>query len=159
MKKPLLLHLLIFLVFFQALSGLAGGIALTFSPNGDAIQMPLSMLENTPFNNFLIPGLFLLIFLGLFPSLLCYAMLKEPNWNWATKLNVYKKHHFLWAYSLYLGLILILWINIQMYIVGGGNILQFIYGILGALIVIVALSPQVMDYYEKLATNLFKNVK
>jgi hypothetical protein len=136
-------------MFFQAISGLAGGIGLTFSPNGKSIQMPLSMLENTPFNNFLIPGLFLLIFLGVFPTLLGYAMVKEPNWNWANKLNVHKKYHFLWTYSLYLGIMLILWINIQMYMVGGGNILQFIYGMLGTLILIVALSPQVMDYYKK----------
>ena len=149
MKKPKLLLLLIFLMFFQAISGLAGGFGLTFSPNGKSIQIPLSMLENTPFNNFLIPGLFLLIFLGVFPTLLGYMMLKEPNWDWANKFNVYKKYHYLWTYSLYLGLMLILWINIQMYMVGGGNILQFIYGMLGTLIIIIALSPQVMNYYEK----------
>jgi hypothetical protein len=149
MKKPKLLLLLIFLVFFQAISGLAGGLGLTFSPSGKSIQMPLSVLENTPFTNFLIPGLFLLIFLGVFPTLLSYAMVKEPNWNWANKFNVYKKYHYLWTYSLYLGLMLILWINIQMYMVGGGNILQFIYGMLGTLIIIIALSPQVMNYYEK----------
>ena len=149
MKKPKLLLVLIFLVFFQAISGLVGGFGLTFSPSGKSIQMPLSMLENTPFKNFLIPGLFLLIFLGIFPTLLGYAMVKEPNWNWASKFNVYKKYHFIWTYSLYLGLMLILWINIQMYMIGGGNILQFIYGMLGTLILIVALSPQVMDYYKK----------
>ncbi|NHZ86863.1 MAG: hypothetical protein GWP19_13480 [Planctomycetia bacterium] len=159
MKQPFLLYLLIVLVFFQALSGLAGGFGLTLSPSGESIQMPISMLENTPFNNFLIPGLFLLLVLGVFPTLLGYAMLKEPNWNWANKLNVYKKYHFLWAYSLYLGLILILWINIEIYMVGGGHILQFIYGILGTLLIIITLSPQVMNYYEKLAAKLFKNVK
>ena len=149
MKKPYLIYLLIFLVFFQALSGLGGGIALVFSPSGKTIEMPLSMIENTPFANFLIPGLFLLLILGLFPTLLGYAMIKEPNWNWANKLNVYKKYHFLWAYSTYLGLILIFWINIQIFMIGGGHILQFIYGILGVLIVIVTLSPQVMNYYEQ----------
>ena len=44
---------------------------------------------------------------------------------------------------------LILWINIQIYMVGEGNILQFIYGMLGTLILIVTLSPQVIDYYKK----------
>ncbi|MFC1785469.1 hypothetical protein ACFL0J_07585 [Candidatus Neomarinimicrobiota bacterium] len=149
MKKPKLLLILIFLVFFQAISGLAGGFGLTFSPSGESIQMPLSLLDNTPFTNFFIPGLFLLIFLGVFPILLGYAMVKEPNWNWANKFNVYKKYHYLWTYSLYLGLMLILWINIQMYMLGGGNILQFIYGMLGTLIIIIALSPQVMNFYEK----------
>ena len=148
MKKPFLLYFLIFLIFFQALSGLAGGFALTLWPSGKALQMPFSMLINTPFNNFLIPGLILLFLLGVFPILLGYAMLKEPNWNWPNKLNVYKKYHFQWAYALYLGLIVILWIDIQIFMIGCGNILQFIYGLLGTIIVIVALSPQVMNYYE-----------
>ena len=159
MKKPFLLYVLVFLVFFLAFSGLTGGFALTLWSSGDVLQMPLSMLENTPFNNFLIPGLILLLVLGVFPTLLGYAMLKEPKWDWANKLNVYKQYHFLWSYSLYLGLILILWINIQIFMIGGGHILQFIYGILGTLIVIVALSPQVMNYYEKLAVKPFEKVK
>ena len=141
MKKPLLLRVLILLICFQAVSGLAGGFGLTFSPSGESIGMPLSMLDTTPFSNFLIPGLFLLIILGILPLLLGYAMIKEPNWNWLNKLNVYDNFHYLWAYSLYLGLILILWIIIEVYWIGGGNELQFIYGILGTLIVIIALPP------------------
>lgn len=149
MKKPFLLKLLIFLVLFQAFSGLLGGFPLTFWPSGKVLGTPLSMLENTPFNNFLIPGIFLLVILGFFPTLLGYAMIQAPQWNWPNKLNVYNKFHYLWAYSLYLGLILVLWIIIQVYLVGGENILQLIYGLLGALIVIVALSPQVMNYYSE----------
>jgi len=148
MNKPILLNILIFFVFFQAISGLAGGIGLTFSPSGESIGMPISMIENTPFTNFLIPGIFLLVILGIFPLILGYAMIKEPKWNWPNKLNVYNNFHYLWAYSLYLGLILVSWIIIQVYLVGGENILQLIYGLLGALIIIVSLFPQVMKYYD-----------
>jgi len=148
MKKPFLLKILIFFVFFQAISGLAGGFGLSFSPSGESIGMPISMLENTPFSSFLIPGLFLLIVLGIFPTILCYALIKEPKWKWPNKLNVYDNFHYLWAYSLYLGLILVSWIIIQVFLVGGENILQLIYGLLGALILIVSLSSQVMKYYN-----------
>ena len=149
MKKPFLLKLLIFLVLFQGVSGLLGGIPLTFWPSGNVLGTPLSMLENTPFNNFLIPGLFLLIVLGFFPLILGYTMIVEPKWKLPNKLNIYENFNNLWAYSMYIGLILILWILIEIYLVGGGHVLQFIFGLLGTLIVIVALSPQVMDYYKK----------
>jgi hypothetical protein len=35
------------------------------SPSGKMMQMPLSMLKYSPFNNFLIPGIILFIFNGL----------------------------------------------------------------------------------------------
>ena len=148
MKKPFLLKLLIFFVLFQAISGIAGGIGLTFSPSGESIGLPISMIDNTPFNSFLIPGLFLLAILGIFPLILGYAMIKEPKWKLPNKLNVYDNYNYLWAYTLYLGLILVSWIIIQVYMVGGENILQLIYGLLGAFIVLVSLSPHVMEYYS-----------
>lgn len=147
MKKPFLLKLLIFFVLFQAISGIAGGIGLTFSPSGESIGLPISMIDNTLFNSFLIPGLFLLAILGIFPLILGYAMIKEPKWKLPNRLNVYDNYNYLWAYSLYLGLILVSWIIIQVYMVGGENILQLIYGLLGALILVVSLSPQIMKYY------------
>ncbi len=112
MKKPIILRILTILVFFQAISGLAGGIGLIISPSGESIGMPISMLNNSPFSSFLIPGLFLFVILGIFPLLLGYAMNKEPKWNWPNKFNIYKIFHYLWSYSLYLGLILIVWIII-----------------------------------------------
>lgn len=148
MAKPILLKILIFVIVFQAISGLAGGIGLTFSPSGESIQMPISLLDNTPFNNFLIPGFFLLIVLGVFPAALGYAMIREPEWKFPNKLNVYLNLNYLWTYSLYLGLILVSWIIIQVYLIGGGHIFQLIYGLLGVLILILALSPQVMNYYS-----------
>ena len=148
MKKPVLLKVLISLVFFQSVSGLAGGIGLTFSPSGESIQMPISLLDNTPFNNFFIPGLFLLIVLGVLPAILGYAMIVEPKWKFPNKLNIYSNFHYLWTFLVYLGLILVSWIIIQVYLVGGGHIFQLIYGLLGVLIILLALSPQIMNYYK-----------
>lgn len=149
MKKPVLLKILIFLVIFQSVSGLTGGIGLTFSPSGESIQMPISLLDKTPFNNFLIPGLFLLTVLGVLPAVLGYALIAEPKWKLPDKLNIYNNFHYLWSFSLYLGLILVSWIIIQVYLIGGGHIFQLIYGLLGVLILLIALSPQIMKYYSR----------
>jgi menaquinone-dependent protoporphyrinogen oxidase len=42
-----------------------GGIALVLWPDGSAIRLPLDMLATSPFESFLIPGLILLVVIGL----------------------------------------------------------------------------------------------
>ena len=150
MKKPHILKILIGLVIFQSISGLAGGIGLTFSPSGESIQMPISLLENTPFTTFIIPGLFLLIVLGIFPALLSYAMIVEPNWKLLNKLNIYCDFHSIWSNLLLLGLTLVSWIIIQVYLIGGGHVFQLIYGLLGIIILLITLSPKIMKYYSNI---------
>ena len=71
--KPIRLYLLVLLLAFQSLGGLFGGISLVAFPSGAIMQMPLSMLEGSPFSDFLSPGLILLLILGIFPGILTYA--------------------------------------------------------------------------------------
>jgi len=81
------LILLVILMIFQAIGAIGGGLAWVFSPTGQLMQMPLSMLEHSPFPNFLIPGLFLLIVLGFIPAFECYALWKKPDSAFLTRLN------------------------------------------------------------------------
>jgi hypothetical protein len=41
------------------------GISMIHDPSGRGLAMPLEILANTPFSNFLIPGLFLLVVNGI----------------------------------------------------------------------------------------------
>jgi hypothetical protein len=47
------------LLVFLALGALGGGAALVAAPDGSVMQMPVSMLEGSPFKDYLIPGLIL----------------------------------------------------------------------------------------------------
>jgi hypothetical protein len=47
------------LLAFLSLGALGGGAALVAAPDGSIMQMPLSMLEGSPFKDYLIPGLIL----------------------------------------------------------------------------------------------------
>ena len=47
-------YLLLALLFFQGASGLYGGGALLVDPTGGILQMPLSLLDGSPFDTFLI---------------------------------------------------------------------------------------------------------
>jgi hypothetical protein len=149
MKKPFAVYLLLILIFFQALSGLFGGMMLVISPSGSFFQMNAAeMLHNAPFANFLIPGLILLILLGLFPAFVSVSLMIKPSWKRAGMLNIYNKKHWAWTYSLYSAIMLILWIDIEIMMLGGGHILQTIYALLGVAILIIALVPAVQHYYE-----------
>lgn len=150
-RRPPAVYILWFLVLFQAASGLFGGGALLASPTGSLLQMPLSMLDGTPFSNYLVPGLILLLVLGVLPSILVYALLARPVWLRADILNIYRGVHWAWTYALYTGIMLVIWIDVQIFLIGYGHFIQTLYGLIGIAIVIATLVPSVKEYYTKTA--------
>ncbi len=147
-SAPFTCYLLVALVLFQAVSGLIGGGALVLAPDGSLVQMPLRFLEHTPFQNYLLPGLILLLLLGVFPAFVGIGLWARPDWAWAQRLNLYQDRHWAWTFALYLGFMLILWIDVQVMLIGYQNLLQTIYALLGVLLLILALWPPVMRYFE-----------
>ena len=53
------------LLMLVGLAAVAGGLGLVAAPDGSALRLPLAILEPSPFHDFLIPGLVLLIVIGL----------------------------------------------------------------------------------------------
>jgi hypothetical protein len=77
--------LLFFLVGLTGIISLMGGLQMIHSPNGEVLNMSLIPLEQTPFKNFLIPGLFLAIVVGgvSFVALVLQIQLHPARFNWA----------------------------------------------------------------------------
>jgi hypothetical protein len=144
-KRPFTIHLLAILLGIQSLGGLGGGLALTCSPSGAFMHMPLSVLNGSPFPNFFIPGLILLVLLGILPGILAYAVIKQPGWPHAGYFNIYKNVHWSWTYSLYTGIMLVIWIITEIRWISY-DILQTIYGLLGVLLIILTMLPSNMKY-------------
>ncbi|MEI7727787.1 MAG: hypothetical protein WCK09_21960, partial [Bacteroidota bacterium] len=91
MKTKTAQKILILLLAFLALSAIGGGGALIVSPSGKLIGgLPLSILEHSPFTDFLVPGIILFLILGLTPAFLIYALLKKPANKYAEYLNFFK---------------------------------------------------------------------
>lgn len=147
-RRPFTVYVLLILLFFQAVSAIFGGIALTIDPSGELLQMPLSLLQGSPFRSYLAPGLFLLAVLGVYPLVVLYGMLTLRPFHAANALNIYKEQHWSLTHALYVGIILILWINLQILFIGYGHIIQTLYGLLGVLITIFALLPSVKKYFS-----------
>ena len=145
--------LLYVLVGFQAVSALWGGLVLMVNPSGSLMQLPLSFLDDTLFADFFIPGLILFSILGVFTALVFWGLIKRPDWKWSETINVYRDQFWAWTCSLYVGFILILWIDFQILMIGGGHILQTIYAFLGVLILAVTLMPSVKGFYKRTGSD------
>jgi len=134
-SRPITVYLLVAALLFQGLSGVAGGIGLILDPSGRSLQLPLNWLEGSPFSDYLIPGWILLLVLGIFPLIVFYGLWRRQYWGWLGALLV--------------GLALIIWIAVEILIIGyqPQPPLQLIYGTLGLIILILALLPGVQRYY------------
>ena len=112
------------LAALQAVGAIGGGIGLVRDPVNN-IGMPVSLLDGTPFKDYLIPGLILLIVVGLFSLLVFVGLLLR--WKAA------------WWLSLASGGGLVIWIIAEVallgYLPGAGIGLQIVFGLIGVAIV------------------------
>lgn len=144
-SRPFIVWLLILLQVLLALGALLGGGAFLLAPDGHLIKMPISHLKNAPFSDFLIPGLFLFTFLGIYPIAVAYSLWRLPAWRWPDILNPFKQIHWSWAGSLAAGVILIIWITVQIQWVPVGFV-HILYLSWGVLLLLMTLHPNVREY-------------
>jgi hypothetical protein len=149
-SRPLVGWILIWLLFLLSLGAIFGGGAFLLAPDGHLIQMPISHLKNSPFTDFLIPGMFLFTFLGIYPLAVAYGLWKLPGWRWPDLLNPFKQFHWSWAASLAAGVIVMLWIFVEMLWVPFG-VVHILYLIWGVLLLILTLLPIVRKFYTRSA--------
>ena len=150
MKTKIARNIHIYLLSFLGLSAIGGGAALIISPSGRLLGgLPLSILERSPFNNFLIPGIILFLVLGLFPSMIVYFLLKKTEYKWAEYFNIFKDMYWAWSFSIYVAFALIIWIQVETIYVQGVGWLQTFYMLFSIPLILVALLPQVRNFYKK----------
>jgi hypothetical protein len=143
-------NILICLLLFLGLSALGGGALLIVSPSGKLLGgLPLSILDHSPFSDFLIPGIILFLVLGLSPCLLAVALIKKPYNRFAEHFNFFKDMYWGWSYSIYIAFALIIWIQVETVVVQSVGWLQTFYMLYAIPIIFVALLPQIRTLYKK----------
>lgn len=147
-RRPFACTLLILLQLLLGIGALFGGGGLILDPSGELIQMPFSILEHTPFDSFLVPGIILFTVLGILPLIISFGLITKKEWKAADRLNLFRDRHWSWSFSLYIGFVLIGWITIQMYMINGVALLHVIYIFWGLVIQVVTLLPGVQRYYS-----------
>ncbi|MHC4440744.1 MAG: hypothetical protein ACYS3S_25630, partial [Planctomycetota bacterium] len=112
MQRPFAVWPLLFFLLFLALGGLYGGIAMLADPSGGSLQLT-EILPMLPVSDFILPGIFLLVVMGLTPLLLIYGLLIRPKWRWAERLSGWSGHHWSWTGTIGLGIALAIWLIIE----------------------------------------------
>lgn len=98
---------------------------LVIDPSGSALGVPLSLLEGSPFTNFLVPGIFLLVVNGI--GSMIGAGLSFTKKRYAQDI------------AIVLGTILVAWIVIQVVIIRSFSWLHILYFILGVVELIIGM--------------------
>jgi hypothetical protein len=144
-KPNAFVWLLIVLQFLLGIGAFFSGLLMMLFPNGNAMQMPLSLIESSPFHNFFIPGLLLCLFVGVYPLGVAYSLWKRPGWTWPEGINPFKKYHWSWAGSLAAAVIVIIWLSVELIWVPY-SILHAIYYVWAGVILLLTLLPSVKKY-------------
>ena len=73
----------ILLLLFNGIGAFYGGFQFITDPSGSKLQMSLSFLEHSPFSNYLIPGIILIVVNGIFSLVtIAWILLKRKNYPW-----------------------------------------------------------------------------
>ncbi|WP_280772046.1 hypothetical protein [Salipaludibacillus daqingensis] len=147
-KKPFSCKVLIFLHVFLGVGAVFGGGAFIIDNTGEIINMPISLLESTPFTNFFVPGLILFFILGIIPLIIAISLLKTKERKRVQRFNLFKDNYWAWSFSLYIGFALIIWINVQVFLINAVEVVHLVYIGIGVAIQAVTLLPSVQQYYK-----------
>jgi len=116
--------ILFILVSFIAITAALSGLVMISNPDGGLLNLPLSLLENTPFINYRIPGILLTTFVGGINLVAVFLNLQRHpgRYNWAMAG----------------GFMISIWILVQLLLIQAAHWLHFIYLGIGLLIILIA---------------------
>ncbi len=123
-EKRIYLFLLI-LHAFVGIGALFGGSGIIIDPSGKFYGITVEVLKNSPFQNFLIPGLILFFIIGLGNVIVAILALKN---------NKYQAY-----FSGVMGCALMIWIIVQCIMIEDINSLHIIFFLLGLIEALLAL--------------------
>ena len=104
---------LFFLTAFVAITSLVSGALLISYPTGSLFGMSTALLKATPFHSFLIPGVVLFVMVG--------------GTNLVAVVRNIQTHPMRYNWTIAGAILLLLWVVIQMLLIGVMHCLQFVY--------------------------------
>ncbi len=140
-KRPLTSWILFGLACFEVISAVPYGLALSLQPSGSWVSMSTEMLAGSPFRDFRVPGLILLLVIGLGALVLAFGLYRTPSWTWAIRLNPCKRRHWVLSAAIAYGVALIIWIATEVLLIGFDSWLQPLHFAVGAAFVLLSLTP------------------
>jgi hypothetical protein len=147
-RGPRARWLLIPVMAFLAVGGIAGGVSLVLDRSGAGLQADPGWLDRTPVHDFLLPGLFILVVYGLGTSVAILGLLTRAAPGRLAALDRRWGHHWAWVLTIAIGGALVAWILYELLIFSDTIWLQPALLGVGALMVLVPLMPSMLAWYR-----------
>jgi hypothetical protein len=146
-RRPAALWPLLVLMGILSLGGFVGGVSFVGDPTGAGLGARISWLEETPVNDFLLPGLFLLSVYTVGTLILMAGLIWRFSPGWIRRLDRWLGHHWSWTGTMLIGTILITWILYEFTIFSERIALQPILLGVGMLMIAIPWLPSMRRYY------------
>lgn len=115
----------ILLLSFNSIGAIFGGWSFINDPSGGDLKIPITYLDHSPFTNFLIPGIILLPSMAYSVYSPWYGLFKWKKYAWLI---------------IFQGVLLIGWIIVQMILLREIYYLQFIFGGIGVVLLLIGIT-------------------
>ena len=148
MKRPFESYMLMVLLMVLSVNAIYGGGAMILAPDGSMLGMDPEWLTGSPFGNYLLPGILLILFLGVFPLVTLAGLVRKGPGRFFRPVNLYPGMHWGWTFSIYTGIVTLTWIIIQQ-LLTSYHVLQPVIAAAGLLVLVMTLLPRIQDYYRK----------
>ena len=139
MARPSAIKILILIEIFIAILGIASGVSLLADPSGKGMGLDV-IKERIPFQSLTLLGLWFIGPYGLLPASLAFGFYTRKLWVWKP--------------ALYLAIVEVVWVLVQIPMVGP-SLLQALIGSIALVTIYFLYRPSVLEYLEehpKLAT-------
>ena len=133
-------------LLFLGINGLIGGAIMLSDPFGVPMGMPITYLEHTPFQNFIVPGLCLILIWGVGSFFTLIGLWLRPNWLAGANRMIHE--HWAWSFSVLLGVGLFVWLTFQLFTLPAVAPIQYILYGLAMFLVLTPLLPEMRSYYR-----------
>ena len=154
--RPTAVNWTIGVLIFLGVTALGGGIEMLLFYEGNE-YLPAELIERTPFDTFIVPGLVLGVVFGLGSLFVAWGVWRRSEirlMRWIERLT---DHHWAWAGAVLLGIGFTLWMVIEIQMLGppwdaensGDTVLTWVlYGIYGTVAIMLLIMPQLRPVRE-----------
>lgn len=123
-RRPAAVRVLLGLLLLHGVSAVGGGGVFLADPTGELAGMDTSMLTRTPFTTFRWPGALLAVGLGIPALVTAIGLSRRTVVRAAAPLERASGQHWSWAGSIVVGVTLVIWIVVQLWLLDERTVLQ-----------------------------------
>ena len=143
--RPSSVVAIVSLLAVLGLGAVGGGWAMTFGVGGESM-LPDEYLETIPLvDNWVLPGLVLLIGFGFGSLIAVYGVWRRPSWAWLRGVERLTGHHWSWSATVLIGAGQVAWIALELFSIPF-SVLMAIFGPLGLALALLPLTRSASSY-------------